>query len=130
MQITREADYAIRCVLYLAEHKDQVSAVSDISEKQEVPRTFTSKILQKLAKANIVSSERGVKGGFILSREAYRITLLDVIEAVEGPLSLNICVIDSKSCNRSTHCTVHPVWIKMNEEFKKSLSKYTIDNFV
>jgi Rrf2 family protein len=130
MQITREADYAIRSILYLASQDGLTATVGDISDAQEIPKTFTAKILQKLTKAGLVRSIRGVTGGFTLAREPFRITLLDVIEAVQGPLALNICVVDKKSCNRIPHCSVHPVWLEINQAFKRRLSEYTFEKLI
>ncbi|MFA5354936.1 MAG: Rrf2 family transcriptional regulator, partial [Thermodesulfovibrionales bacterium] len=104
MQITRETDYAVRCVTYLVLKQDQVVMVDEIASENLIPKSFLSKILQKLVKAGIVKSYRGVKGGFQLAREPKKISLLDVVEATEGPLSLNQCVIDENRCCRSNSC--------------------------
>jgi Rrf2 family protein len=129
MHITREADYAIRCVLHLTEHIGEPVSVDDIAETQGIPRTFTAKILQRLVKADILKSTRGPKGGFMLSRQPACISLLDVIEAIQGPVALNLCVIDSKYCNRSSLCSVHPVWVEINGEFRQRLSECTFEEF-
>ena len=84
MQITREGDYGIRSVLYLARQPfSKVSFVNEISEEYKIPRSFLAKILQKLVKAKIVRSYRGVKGGFSLAKPAREITALDVLAAIE-----------------------------------------------
>ncbi len=130
MQLTRESDYAIRCVQYVSSKSDNPAAVGDISEAQDIPRAFTAKILQKLVKANIVKSIRGVKGGFILARELTDISLFDVIEAIQGPFSINICVIDNEACDRSSNCAIHPVWVEIQKELKQKLKSYSFDKFV
>src|SRR5512135_1502464 len=98
MQITRETDYAIRCVYYLAGKKSGVTMVDEISKEMNIPKSFLAKILQKLAKASLVKSYRGVKGGFELSRAPEEISLLGVIEAIQGPVAMNICALDSSLC--------------------------------
>lgn len=123
MEITRETDYAIRCVLFLSMDPERVYMVGEIADKQNVPKAFLAKILQKLVKGDIVSSIRGVKGGFQLARASKDISMLDVIEAVHGPISLNICVIDKERCDRSGHCSVHPIWVDLQEEFSGKLKK-------
>ncbi len=125
MQLTREGDYGIRSVLYLARQPfKKVSYVNEISEEYKIPRSFLAKILQKLVKAKIVRSYRGVKGGFSLARQARDISMLDVLEAIEGKLHLNICIADKKKCVFSKHCPCHSVWItaqaKVVEVLKKS----------
>ncbi len=129
MQITREADYAIRCVLHLSRCKEGSATVGDIAEAQSIPRTFAAKILQKLSKAKIVKSVRGIKGGFRLARDPARISILDVIEAIQGPLNVNICVLDRQSCERQPTCMVHPIWVEIQILLKERLAYYTFDKF-
>jgi Rrf2 family protein len=125
MHITREGDYGIRSVLYLARQPfKKVSFVNEISEDYKIPRSFLAKILQKLVKAKIVRSYRGVKGGFSLARHPKEISVLDVLEAVEGKLYVNICLMDKKKCGFSKHCPVQQVWgtvqIRVVDALKKS----------
>ena len=120
MQITRQTDYAIGCVLYLAEHPDEVKVVDEIARSKSIPKVFLAKILQKLSKAGIVRSYRGVKGGFELAKRPKDITLLDVIEAIKGPVAMNICAIDRRLCKMSKQCSVHPVWSKLREDTEKT----------
>lgn len=125
MQITREGDYGIRSVLFLARQPfKKVSFVNEISEEYKIPRSFLAKILQKLVRAKIVRSYRGVKGGFSLARQARDISVLDVLQAIEGKPYLNICVMDRKKCTFSRNCPVHGVWVaaqaKVVDVLKKS----------
>ncbi|NJD55476.1 MAG: Rrf2 family transcriptional regulator [Nitrospirae bacterium] len=124
MQITRETDYAIRCVLYLTSRTDRVIMVDEIAREMATPKSFLSKILQKLVKADIARSFRGVKGGFQLNREPRDITLLDVIEAVEGAIALNTCVLDTSACGFSGTCAVHPVWVRLRGEVNELLARH------
>lgn len=121
MQIRRETDYAIRCVLYLCGAGDKPVAVGEISDAMGIKKTFTAKILQKLVKSGLITSRKGSGGGFTIAKDPQRITLLDVIEAVEGALALNICVIDKKNCERSSFCPVHPVWFEIKSVLAESL---------
>ena len=130
MHITRETDYAVRCVLYLARASDSVSVVDDIAREMEIPKSFLAKILQKLAKAGIVKSIRGVKGGFRLSQKPERLNLLQIIETTQGQLSLNVCVVDKKSCSRSSTCSVHPAWVRIQDIMEKELKKHTLSVFL
>ena len=128
MQITRETDYAIRCVLYLVDNPGKVMMVDSIAKEKLIPRSFLAKIVQKLTKADIVSSFRGVKGGFKLSRSPDQISLLNVIEAVEGPVAVNRCALDKNMCTLSNSCTVHPVWIELREKLEGLLSQHTFQD--
>ena len=128
MQVTREGDYGIRSVLYLARQPfKKVSFVNEISEEYKIPRSFLAKILQKLVKAKIVRSYRGVKGGFSLARQAKEISVLDVLEAIEGKTAMNVCLMDKKKCDFSKQCPVHPVWMTVQSKVTETLKKANFD---
>lgn len=131
MEITQETDYAVRCILYLS----RCSGVSPvmietIAAEMCIPRSFLAKILQRLARAAIVKSFRGVKGGFQLNRPPAEISLLDVIEAIEGPVAMNRCTLDPQRCDFSSTCTVHPVWKNLQELVVDYLGKTTFDTLM
>ncbi len=122
MEITREVDYAIRCILCLSYSPHEVKGASLIAKEMEIPAPFVSKILQKLAKKGFVVATRGVKGGFRLKKRPEEISLLDVVEAIAGPVPVNVCVIDSKSCSRIKKCSVHPVWVRIQKLITRELA--------
>jgi Rrf2 family protein len=129
MQITRQGDYGIRSVLYLARQPfKKISFVTEISEEYKIPRSFLAKILQKLVKAKIVRSYRGVKGGFSLAKQAREISLLEVLEAIEGKICLNLCLADKKKCLFSKHCPVSPVWATAQSRFTEILKKTNFED--
>jgi Rrf2 family protein len=103
---------------------DRIVMVDEIAREMATPKSFLAKILQKLVKAGVVQSFRGVKGGFRLNRAPEDISLLDVIEAVEGAIALNACAIDNTVCGFSSTCAVHPIWIKLREEFNQLLKRH------
>lgn len=127
MFVTREADYAIRCVLHMARQGGEVASISGICDAMLVPRTFVAKILQRLSRAGIVRSIRGVKGGFLLAKPASEINLLEVIEAIQGKSAASICAIDRSVCSLSGQCSVHPVWAKLRHMVEEELKKQTFD---
>src|SRR3972149_3230477 len=99
MQLTREADYAVRVVLDLAEHAgDGPVRSADVARRQMVPKPFLRKVVQALARSGCVKTHRGTGGGIALTRDPETITLRAVIEAIEGPISLNGCVIAPGAC--------------------------------
>lgn len=123
MIITRATEYAIRAVLFLAQQPlGDVVLKKEICRTQDITPAFLTKILQPLIKAGIVGSQRGVTGGFFLRREPEEITLLDILEAEEGPLYLNRCLIHDESCDRKIFCPVHDVWKELRDAMKTSLS--------
>jgi Rrf2 family protein len=135
--ITREADYAIRCILYMSSMKEKMANVKVIAEPMGIPQSFLAKILQKLMKAGIVESIRGAGGGFRLQKKPSEINLYDVVVAIDGTMSLNRCVDDPSTCELSPDCVVHPIWVDVSGElellikskdFENLASKYTGKN--
>jgi Rrf2 family protein len=125
--ITRATEYAIRTVIFLAKQPHgEVVLKKDICRTQDVTPAFLTKILQPLIKAGIVSSQRGVGGGFLLARDPQDINLLDLLEAEEGPLKLNHCLIEEGSCLRDTYCAAHQVWTEAQTEMVRVLEKHSI----
>jgi Rrf2 family protein len=130
MLVTREADYAIRTVLYLARERERKANVSEIAHAMHIPKSFLAKILQRLVRNNILTSVRGVMGGFRLARKPIDITLLAVLEAIQGPAAINLCAVDGKKCKLSSTCCVHPIWIEIRKDVEKRLQKQTIANLL
>lgn len=119
MQLTRQADYAARAIIYLAVHPH--AHITDIAREQHVPREYLAKILQKLAEAGITRSQRGIGGGISLAREPGEINLLDVIEAVEGPVALNRCLLRPDECDRQSYCSLHEELQQVQKDLRKQL---------
>ena len=131
MKVTRASDYAIRSLIHMAAKPKGTSFMrSELSKVCEIPDSFLGKILQNLAKDDILVSERGKKGGFKLNREPEEITVYDVICAIEGDLSLNECLFDDNFCNFSDACSAHDMWGEVQEIFVDQLKKYTLKMLV
>lgn len=111
MQLTLKGDYAVRVVVDLAAQRAGAKVkTADLGRRTGVPRAYLSKIIQALAHAGLVSTRRGALGGISLLAEPRAINLRQVIEAVEGPIYLNRCLIRPSFCPRDSFCPVHPVW--------------------
>jgi len=124
MQITRQADYAVRTVLYLAGVENGGRApTSKIAQLQRIPASFLAKIVSQLSVAGIVQTSRGARGGVTLAREAKDITLLHVVEAIDGPITLNECVADPSMCAFGDNCAVHNVWCQAQIDLVTQLSR-------
>ena len=95
--------------------------IEKIAAEMCIPKSFLAKILQKLSRAGIVQSYRGVKGGFRLTRPPKKITLLDVVMAIEGPVAMNRCTMAGEFCNFTHTCSVHPVWSRLRIIVEKYL---------
>jgi Rrf2 family protein len=124
MQISRRADYALRAIRFLSRlPKDDTASISRIAEGEAIPREFLAKILKELADKEVIQSFRGVTGGYGLARRPKQITYLQVIEAVEGPLHLNLCTeFGGSYCKRSGNCEMHAFWVRQEESLKRRLA--------
>ena len=110
MQISRKVDYALRAVIDLRGHTGEPSSLAAISARQGVPRKFLEKIVQDLARAGVVRSKRGPTGGYMLCRPPGEITFREIIEAVDGPIALNVCVGERSDCALTSTCGMLSVW--------------------
>ncbi len=126
MRLTRAGEYAIRCILYLS-FKGQGILVSkkEIAAKCAIPPQFLSKIAQELQKARILEIKQGPKGGFVLTSDPDKLTLLDVVEAIIGEIYLNDCIARPSQCSASAMCAVHQVWGKARNELRRTLDSVT-----
>ena len=128
MKLTRGTDYGIRGILYLGTQPfERVTLLHEIAENQLVPESYLAKIFQDLNKAGLVRSHRGARGGFSLARPAAQITLRQVIEALQGPISLNRCLDIREVCPRQEGCPVSRVLRQAQEQLLETLDAATVD---
>ncbi len=126
MQITRQADYAVRAVLFLSGlDNGRRAPTSEIARKQHIPPSFLAKIVSQLSVAGVVQTSRGARGGVSLARAADEISLLEVVEAIDGPIMLNECVFDANACVFGDDCPVHDVWCNAQKTLVKTLDGTT-----
>jgi len=116
MQITRQADYAVRAVLYLSRKGEVRTSTSMIAEEQRIPPSFLAKIISQLSIAGLLHTSRGARGGVTLARDAKDISLLEVVEAIDGPIQLNECVDNDGSCSFTQGCPMRPIWCDAQQE--------------
>ena len=123
MQITRQAEYAVRTVLYLAKQEPGACvSTARIAKEQEIPTPFLAKIILQLTAIGLLHTTRGAKGGVTLARPPDEISMLEVIEAVDGVIELNGCVVHAGRCQRSRDCPVHRTWCDAQADLVKRLS--------
>ncbi|MFN2167900.1 MAG: RrF2 family transcriptional regulator [Anaerolineae bacterium] len=128
MEISRRTDYGVRVILDLATLPGDLRvSTQEIAERQNIPSPFLAKIISQLSLAGLVTTYRGAGGGVALARPPEEISLLHVIEALEGPIRLNRCVIQPDACPESGHCPVHGVWAKAQAELTSLLNVTTFD---
>jgi Rrf2 family transcriptional regulator, iron-sulfur cluster assembly transcription factor len=124
--ITRDADYAIRALAYMAKVKKGMVPVSKLVDCTKIPRPFMRKIMQKLGKKGYVRSYRGIGGGFILMKAPDKIILLDLIKDVQGRLTLNECLFKKVFCPRRKKCVLKKRIDKLERGIIKEFRSLTI----
>lgn len=107
--ISNSSKYAIKAVLFLAykTNSSEKLMAKEISDTINVPKAYIAKLLQKLSKANIISSTRGPKGGFFISKENKTNSVMDIIETIDENRNYNACILDLKNCNVANPCSLH-----------------------
>jgi len=129
VQITRAADYAVRVSIYLATLSPGIKAQrAELATATGAPSSFLSKVLQRLVQTGLVSSSRGARGGFELAWGRKDLTVLHVVEAIEGRTQLNLCLSDGPTCDRKTWCPGHPVWREAQNALLQVLGGALITN--
>ena len=127
--ITRKTDYATRVLLHLAMlPPGSWTTAQVIAGQQLVPERLIRHIISQLAKAGLLNTKRGRGGGVQMARSASEISLLDVLEAMQGPLSLNVCVTDPEGCALTAECPTHEAWVRTQEALVRRLRQETLDN--
>jgi len=122
MRLTREGDYAIRVLVNLAGRAPgDVVRTEDLTVTTGVPRAYLAKIVRALARAHLVLTRPGPGGGVSLGEDPTRITLRRMVEAIEGPLAMNRCLVRAGECPRDTFCAVHPVWARIQSVLIREL---------
>jgi Rrf2 family protein len=106
----RKGDYSVRAVLDIANHAGRRRKSREIAEEMDIPARYLPQILANLVVHGILSAEAGPTGGYLLARPAMDITLLDVVEASEGPIRIDQCVLRGGPCEWDTSCPVHIPW--------------------
>jgi Rrf2 family protein len=131
MQITRQADYAVRAVLYLAQlGPEQRAATSQIAQEKQIPPSFLAKIVSQLSVAGLLQTSRGARGGVSLARAPQDISILEVVEAIDGPILLNECVASKGVCTFGDTCVMRPLWCDAQAELVGRLKSTTLDKFL
>lgn len=126
MRLTLEGDYAVRVVVELAARPPgAVVRTEELTRSTQVSRPHLAKIIQALARAGLVHTRQGPAGGVSLGRDPREITLRQMVEAVEGPILLNRCLVRPGECPRDSFCTVHPVWARIQTVLMRELDGVT-----
>ena len=127
MQLSMTGEYAVRTMIHLAAVPfGELVQICDISKEWGIPEGFLRKIVAQLSKDGLIRSQRGAGGGIQLSRPAATLTLLEVIEAVEGKVFLNKCLIAPGTCHLDLTCAVHTVWCDAQQALRTILNRKSL----
>jgi Rrf2 family protein len=127
MQLTRAADYGVRVMVHLATlDSGERAMLSSLAAATDAPESFLSKVLQSLARAELISSRRGNSGGFAILPRGRAASMYQVIEAIDGPICLNRCLVAGDNCDRKAWCPAHPVWARAQHSMVSVLKQATV----
>jgi len=130
MKLNQATDYAFRAVLYLSRlSRGEVVEARVIAEQEHIPMRFMLKIFRMLTQAGIVESYRGIGGGYALAKMPREITMRNVVEAVEGPVHVNRCLIAPDECNKrnTAKCAIHKALFSIQQTINDRLEEYDFE---
>ena len=132
LRLSKKTEYALIALKDIALNSgERITTVREISENNQIPRDLLAKILQVLKREKIVKSIQGAKGGYILNTPIDEITLLRLIEILEGPAGLVECSLpETKKCNRAEICSIRRQLLKLNDMVLKLLRETTLRHFL
>jgi Rrf2 family protein len=127
MQITRAGEYGVLGLLNLARRgPGRMAMIEEVSRDEDIPRSFLAKIFQHLAKAGVVRSVRGSGGGFALTRRPEEITVLEVIEAIEGRITFQRCLLEVPACKRAEGCVLCGLFEEAQDRVREVFGQTTL----
>ena len=132
MKLSTKGRYGARAMLDLALHisGNEPVSLNSIAERQEISEQYLEQIFSALRKAGLVKSERGAQGGYRLGKSAAKITVGEILRALEGPLDLVDCVTASGKCKRYDECVMQDVWRKVTESIRGTVDSITVEDLV
>ena len=128
MELTRRTDYACRIIRAAYESKDEYVSVSEVAEKENIPYAFARSIQHDLVHAGLLKTVRGAKGGLTLACNPSNTTLLEVLEAVQGPIHMSPCAVDPGFCERCGECEFRGVWKRADSILREYFDGITLEN--
>ncbi|MDX9702163.1 MAG: Rrf2 family transcriptional regulator [Candidatus Auribacterota bacterium] len=131
IKISTKGRYAARFMLYLAVNsKQNPILLREIAHNEGVSEGYLEHVIPLLKSAGLIISSRGAKGGYALSRQPENITLLEIIEATEGPIQLVECVAPNSQCEKISVCVTRSIWKKLSDDMSKSLKNISLKDMM
>jgi Rrf2 family protein len=126
--LRRNTDYALRAMVNLASHYgNEPISTRTIASEEDISYQLACKLMQRLQKAKLVKSCMGANGGFTLNKEPSKISLLEVIDAIQGPISLNRCLLGVNACPKQKVCSVRSKLVRLQDCISGYLNGITLD---
>lgn len=121
MRLSKTSEYAIRVMIWLCRHKDEIHSVNNMHEELDISYKYLAKLMRKLASANLVEVIRGKKGGYRLSSSSKEIYLYQIVDVVDGLDDYSRCVLGFSECSETNPCPMHKVWKRPITELRDTL---------
>ncbi len=127
IRITRETDYGIVLMTSMVRDDNPPYSAAALAKQHQLPLPMVSKILKALAKAGLLTSQRGAQGGYNLARSSKAISAADIIDALEGPIAITECSAETlHACMHESHCTVSGHWHRINSAIRQALNNISL----
>ena len=130
MKLSTKGRYGVKAMVDLAvNHDGKPVSIKSISQRQNISEYYLEQLFAPLRRAEFIKSVRGAQGGYILNKEARDITVLDIMDVLEGPIEVSDC-LDSDDCDNIDYCATRTVWVKMKHSIDSVLGAITLQNIV
>ncbi len=131
IQLTKAGEYGIRAITYLVRRGNSAQvSIGEISKAQKIPEPFLRKLFRPLVENGIVETTRGIAGGVRLARPPEEIKILEIVEALEGPLALNQCLMENNFCEFIGECGMHRIWAKTQAAMADVLRQHDLTHLI
>lgn len=129
LRMTKQADYGIVLLTHLAAERDRRASAPDLAAETSIPLPMVSKILKLLVRAGLLTSHRGVKGGYTLARRPSTISVASMIEALDGPIAFTECIDEAPGeCSQESVCGIKENWQKINDVVRQALESISLSD--
>jgi Rrf2 family protein len=133
MKVSSKSEHAIHAMMYVAAMGDHACTIDEIAEQESIPREYLAKILNELTRTGFLKSFKGIFGGYKVAKPPHKISFLNIIEAMDGPLQIISCANDSHSRSgkpKRKYCMGQVFWIPLQDKLKDTLKEMTLDKIV
>lgn len=131
MKLTRKAEYAIRAMVDVATHQGSGRVTAkEVAARQDVPPVFLTQVIGELKNSGLLSTSKGAGGGIALNTDPARINVRQIIQAIEGPIALNDCLLGETGCSRKPTCQIHDMWAQAQAKMLSVLDATTLADLI